>query len=99
MKQKTTTSDKQIANKGNEKDCVMSILQAIAYALGSEVHEQQVRERVDHLSRIVSDNVVLQIVSNILSLHPIYLGTSTHTSSHQSRVDVTGENQPSCSGG
>ena len=41
----------------------MSILQAIAYAFSSEVHEQKIRERVDNLRRVLRDYIILQTVS------------------------------------
>ena len=63
MEPKAASSDKQIANKGNEKDKVVSILHAVAYALGSQVQEQKIGKGVDHLGHIGSDDIVLVIVS------------------------------------
>lgn len=65
MKPEASRSNNQIANKGNEKDCIMSILQAVAYALGRQVHEQKIGKGVDKLGDVVSDNIVLATVSSL----------------------------------
>lgn len=72
----------------------MSIFDATANALCSEVHEQQIRKSINDLCRILRYDIVLQpsalVFTKVLSLL---------TSSHQSNVDVTGDQRPSCSGG
>jgi hypothetical protein len=48
MEQKASSSNEEIANERNHEDSIMSIFDATANALNSQVHEQQVRERVDN---------------------------------------------------
>ena len=67
MKEKAPSSYKQVTDECNEKDRVVAILQAIAYAFCSEVHEQQIRERVDNLRRVLRDYIILQTVSTRFS--------------------------------
>jgi hypothetical protein len=73
----------------------VSILQAAADAFGGQVHEQKVRERVDDFRRILRNNIVLTPSVQDPTISFRY----KQTSSHQSSVEVTGENHPSCSGG
>jgi hypothetical protein len=49
MEQEASSANEQIANERNHEDSVVSIFYAAANALYSQVHEQQVGERVDNL--------------------------------------------------
>ena len=95
VEQKAASSNKQVANECHQEDCVVSIFQTATDPLGGQVHEQHIRERVDNLRRILRNNIVLLPSVH----HPSKQVPIPRTSSHQSSVDVTGENHPSCSGG
>jgi hypothetical protein len=40
MEEETSSSNENVANEGNQKDGVMTVLQAIPYAFAGKVHEQ-----------------------------------------------------------
>jgi hypothetical protein len=75
----------------------MSIFYAAANALYGQVHEQQIGECIDNLCCVLRYNIILQPSALILAICSIFFNLLT--SSHQSRVDVTGDHRPSCSGG
>ena len=45
-------SNKNIAYEGNQKHCIVAVLQTISYALAGKIHEQQVGEGVDNLCSV-----------------------------------------------
>jgi hypothetical protein len=63
VKEKAASPHEQVANECHEKDGIMSILQAIAYAFRCQVHEQKICERVDDLCRVLRYYIILQNVS------------------------------------
>jgi hypothetical protein len=73
MEQKTSRPDEQIAKEYHYVDGIVPIDKATPDALESQIHKQQIRKRVDNLSRIQRDNIILAHIS----LH----STSLHTNS------------------
>ena len=65
MEKEAACPYKSIAYEGNQEDCIMPVFQTIANALAREVYEQQIREGVDDLCSIRSDDIVLYSFSNI----------------------------------
>jgi hypothetical protein len=63
VEEEASSSNKQIANECYEKNCVVSILQAIAYAFCCQVHEQKICECVDNFCRVLRYYIILQYVS------------------------------------
>jgi len=53
------TSHDQIAQVGHEEHLVMSIPSTIEHAFEGEVHEPDVRQRVDYLGQVMGRIVVL----------------------------------------
>jgi hypothetical protein len=96
MEKEAACTYKSIAYESDQEDCIMAVFQTVANALACEVYEQQIREGVDDLRSVRSNDIVLYSFSNIQAQRKWEL---LLTSSHQSSVDVIGLQYPSCSGG
>lgn len=59
VEEETSSPNKGVANKGNQEDCIMAVLQTISYAFAGKVDEHEVREGVDDLCSIRRNNIVL----------------------------------------
>jgi hypothetical protein len=66
MEQKASSSNEEIANERNHEDSIMSIFDATANALNSQVHEQQVRERVDNFCGVPRHDIILPLSADTL---------------------------------
>jgi hypothetical protein len=59
MEEEASGSDNEISQEGDQEDGVVSIFQAVANAALGQVHEDDVGERIDNLSRVDGRIVVL----------------------------------------
>ena len=76
---------KQIANKTNEEDGVMPMLSTALDSSNCKEDEPEIGQSIDDFSRVWCGIVVLDAVSECLSLGP-----RVETSSHQLIVELTG---------
>jgi len=57
-KKKTACPYKSISYESDQEDCIMAVFQTVANALACEVYEQQIREGVDDLCSVGSNDIV-----------------------------------------
>lgn len=59
MEHKAAHADAQVANKGDQKDGVMAVLQDVSDSLDGQVDEEGICESVDDFGRVLRGIVVL----------------------------------------
>lgn len=75
VKQEASGTDEKVPNERHEKNCIMSMFEAVANALCSQVHEQKICQGVDNLRSVLGNNIVLRSIiskalcSGFLSTH------------------------------
>lgn len=59
VKQEASGTNEKVPNERHEKNCIMSMLEAVANALRSQVHEQKICQGVNNLRSVLGNNIVL----------------------------------------
>lgn len=72
------------------------MLETITNTLGCQIHEQEICSGIDNFGRILRHDIVLSTCQRTTARCQ---SRALLTSSHQSSVEVTGDQKPSCSGG
>ena len=85
MEAEAPCAHEQIANKTNEEDSIMPMLSTAFDSSNGKEDEPEIGQSIDNLSRVWCGIVVLEPVSECLSLGP-----RVETSSHQLIVELTG---------
>lgn len=80
MEKKAACPYKSISYESDQEDCIMAVFQTVANALACEIYEQQIREGIDDLCSIRSNDIVLYNFSNIHTQRTGSLCLPLHTS-------------------
>jgi hypothetical protein len=89
-----THADGKVDQKGEDDAGLRRVPQAVPDALDAQVDEDQVGERVDELSNVIRDIIILrQYVSRVIQAEEDE--ALNNTSSHQFRVEVCSPQKPS----
>lgn len=59
MEQKASSSNKQIPDKANHEDQIMSLCQTVMDTFGCKVHEEEIGECIHNLCRVYRGIVIL----------------------------------------
>jgi hypothetical protein len=59
VKEEGSSAHYEIADKGNDKYCIMIVAETAGYTLVCKIHEHKVCEGVDNLSRVRSGIIIL----------------------------------------
>ena len=80
MEKEAACPYKSISYESDQEDCIMAVFQTVANALACEVYEQQIREGVDDLCSVGSNDIVLYSFSNARTRRTGNLCLLLHTS-------------------